>query len=293
MSKRVGHPTHHPTIRGNYTATIVSLTIMLYWLGVCGMVAIYAHQLFNYSKEQLAFYIELKDDANEAMVFAFQKKLEASSYTKPQTVTYISKEDGLEMMKDEEGLTKEEVMLFGENLLPNIIQFSIKEEYFSDYEGIITDIKSNNFVSDVFYEKAPAKNLATKVYRLEIILFVLMIFFIFVVVTLIKNTLKLVLVANKQITKTMQLVGATWERLSKPYLRQSLKNGWWSALIAVVCLWLTRFLFESGWGQLDQIDFWTTLLSVIILITGLLLSWICTRHSVRKYLTKPVDEWEL
>lgn len=268
---------------------------MLYLLGVWGILAIYTNQLIHYSKESIPFYVELKDDANEALVFAFQKKLEASDFVKKQTVAYISKDQALETLEGDAVLAKEDVLLFGENLLPNMIRFSLNEAHFSNYETIIADIQAMNFVEQVFYTEMPTQKLSTKVYRLEIILLVLLLFFIFVVVTLIKNTLKLILLANKGRIQTMQLVGATLEQMTQPYIRQSLKNGLFSALVAIACLWLTRMILESGLGTFAQydLDFWTGILSATIVLVGTFSSWICTKHSVQKYLTKSVDEWEL
>lgn len=279
----------------NYISAIVSLIIMLYLLGVWGLLAIYTNQLLHYSKENIPFYVELKDDANEAMVFAFQKKLEASDFIKEQTVKYVSKDQALEILEGDAVITKEDALLLGDNLLPNMIHFCLKDEYFANYEAIVEDVKKNNFVEHVFYTEMPAQNLSTKGYRLEIVLLVLMLFFIFVVVTLIKNTLKLILLANKPLIQTMQLVGATFEQMAQPYLRQSLKNGFLSALIAITCLWLTRVLLENGLGIMAQydLDFWTGILSGVLIFVGLFCSWICTKHSVRKYLTKPVEQWEL
>jgi cell division transport system permease protein len=284
-----------PKTVANYMATIISLIIMLYLLGVWGLLAIYTNQFLNYSKENIPFYIEIKDDAGESQVFAFQKELEASTFVREKTVEYISKEAALDLFEGDEIMTKEDVLLFGENLLPNMIRFYLDDAHFSNYEQIVKEIKKNTFVEHVFYTEGPAENLSSKVYRLEIILLVLMLFFIFVVVTLIKNTLKLTFLANKDLIRTMQLVGATLEKMAAPYIRQSLKNGLLSGIIAVAFLWLTRILLESGLGTFEQydLDFWTSILSAIVIVVGVFLSWICTRHSIQKYLNKPVEEWNL
>jgi cell division transport system permease protein len=295
MSKTRVSTTGAPKITVNYIATVISLIIMLYLLGVWGLLAIYTNQFLTYSKENIPFYIELKDDAGESQVFAFQKELEASDFVREKTVEYISKEEALDLFEGDEIMTKEDVLLFGENLLPNMIRFYLDGAHFAGYEQIVKEIQQNAFVEHVFYTEAPAENLSGKVYRLEIILLVLMLFFIFVVVTLIKNTLKLTFLANKDLIKTMQMVGATLEKMAAPYIRQSLKNGLLSGIIAVAFLWLTRILLESGLGTFEQydLDFWTSILSAIVVVVGVFLSWICTRHSVQKYLKKPVEAWNV
>lgn len=295
MSKKSIPTAGAPKTLFNYIATIVSLIIMLYLLGVWGLLAIYTNQFLNYSKENIPFYIELKDGAGEAQVFAFQKELEANAFVREKTVEYISKDQALDIFEEDEVMTKEDILLFGENLLPNMIRFYLDDQHFSNYEEIVTKIQANDFVEHVFYTEAPAASLSGKVYRLEIILLVLMLFFIFVVVTLMKNTLKLTFLANKDLINTMQMVGATLEKMGAPYIWQSLKNGFLSSIIAVAFLWLTRVLLESGLVTYEQydLDFWTIILSITIILIGVFLSWICTRHSVHKYLKKPVTDWDL
>lgn len=295
MSKQSIPTAGAPKTLFNYIATVVSLIIMLYLLGVWGLLAIYTNQFLNYSKENIPFYIELKDDAGEAQVFAFQKELEANAFVRDKRVEYISKDQALDIFEEDEIMTKEDILLFGENLLPNMIRFYLDDQHFSNYEVIVKEIQANDFVEHVFYTEAPAESLSGKVYRLEIILLVLMLFFIFVVVTLMKNTLKLTFLANKDLINTLQMVGATLEKMGAPYTRQSLKNGLLSSIIAVAFLWLTRVLLESGLVTYEQydLDFWTIILSITIIVIGVFLSWICTRHSVHKYLKKPVDEWDL
>jgi cell division protein FtsX len=114
---------------------------MLYLLGVWGLLAIYTNQFLNYSKENIPFYVELEDDAVESQVFAFQKELETSAFVRPKTVTYISKEDALDLFENDEIMTKEDVLLFGENLLPNMIRFYLNNTHFSDYEKIVKEMK--------------------------------------------------------------------------------------------------------------------------------------------------------
>lgn len=277
----------------NYFATIVSLVMLLYLLGISGIVTLGAGYELNQTKEAVAFFIELEDDANEGIVFAFQKKLEASSYVKKKTVQYITKEEGLTLLSEDEALDEEDVLLFGENLLPNIIKFSLKEAYFADYESIIQEIEQNDFVGRVFFEEAPTKNLAGKAYSIEIILLVLVIFFIFVVITLIKNTLKLLFLSNKESIRTMQMAGATIDYISKPYLQQAIKNGILSGLIAMIAVFATLYWWSNS-NILNNQTLAVVIYSClfIIIITGVLLSWLSTKHSVKKYLTQPVENWE-
>lgn len=293
MSKNAVHKNTNPHSFSNYLSTIFSLFVMLYLLGVGGLIIIYTNQLMAYAKNNISFYIELKDDANEAAVFTFQKKLETYSYTNPKTVEYISKEKALEVLT-RDGTTKEEMMPFGENLLPNMLQFKINPHYTGDYDQIIQEIKTNDFVEEVFFTDTPTESIASKVYLLKIILSVLMLFFIFVVITLQQGKIRQLLNNNKDAVQVMQLAGATLGYMSKAYTSQSLKNGLLSGTMAVAAVWGTRYLFEDGLDiTVLNMEGWAVLLSLVLLLIGLLFPWLFTKYTVRKYLSKPVKEWDL
>jgi cell division transport system permease protein len=291
MSKNIAYKISPSGTYFNYIATIFSMLIMLYLLGLIGLVVISTDSFLASSKESIIFYVELADETKQADVFSFQKKLEQAVYTKPQSVTYISNEEGLRGLQAEEILTKEEEKLLGENLLPNMISFVINEANFANYPKIISRIEREAFVTKVFYTDTPAQNLSTKVYRLEIILILLVIFFIFVAITLIKNTLKLLLIANKDQIQTLQTVGATFDYIARPYLKRGFRNGWLSSSLAVVALWLTYWGL-SDWNILTNQKAMISI-SIALVTLGTFLYWIVTRQSIKKHLTTPISDWKI
>lgn len=266
---------------------------MLYWLGILGSVLIYTSNLLTYFRENIPFYIELKEGAYEADVFKYQKRLEVSEFVKKGSVRYISKEEAAEEMQGENLLSKDDLMLFGENLLPNMIAFHMKGDFVTSSEGIIAKIKERQFVQDVFHMKAATQNISTNLYRIGLIVFVLLIFFIFVAITLIKNTLKLMILSNKQLIQTMQLVGANWEYTSKPYLQQSIRNALFSAGIAIVAVLLTIWIAQTQLVGLSNFANASSFigLSVVLIIVSILVSWGSTRHSINKYMRVSTNEW--
>lgn len=275
----------------NYIATICSILIMLYLLGLIGLVVISADNFLAASKESIVFYAELADDTKQSDIFAFQNKLEKASYTKPQSITYIPKEEGMASLQAENILTAEDQALLGENLLPDMVSFAINEENFANYPKIIKKIERESFVTKVFYTDAPAQNLSNKVYRLEIILILLVIFFIFVAITLIKNTLKLLLIANKEQISTLQTVGATFDYIARPYLARGFRNGSLSSILAVGAIWITYYGLRDWSVLISQVAL--IIISIALVVIGTFLYWIITRQSVKKYLKTPVSDWKI
>ena len=69
-------------LRGSYVTLVVSVSLVLFLLGILGIVLINARELSDYFRESLSFSIMLRDDAKEADIRMLQKDLDAKHYVK-------------------------------------------------------------------------------------------------------------------------------------------------------------------------------------------------------------------
>ena len=151
---------------------------------------------------------------------------------------------------------------------------------------------NNPVISDVFYQEGLIDNIESNIKKIGYISLIIGILFIFVAITLIHNTIKLALHSNRFLIKNMELIGASWGFISRPYLVRSVKNGFWSALIAIgLLIGLLVFI------QLDFLnpgDFQYPLeLSVLfggLIVLGILISSLSTFYVVNKYLKMRMDD---
>src|ERR1035438_10125872 len=74
----------------SYLSTIVGITLVLYMLGLLGLIIMHAKKLSDYVKENIGFTVFLNDDVKEADIFQLQKSLDARSYVK--STEYITKD---------------------------------------------------------------------------------------------------------------------------------------------------------------------------------------------------------
>lgn len=277
-----------------YRYALLSMTLLLYLLGLFATLSIYFGGVLRELKESLQFSIELRDDATEAEVFRFQKQLEGSDFVKKGSVRYISKEEAGEQLKKELG---DDVFAFGVNPLFNTLRFQMRAEYLdketgNNFEQIVADIREKGFVADVFYMEIVAENVAGNLQNLGWLLLLLALIFALVVFALLDNTIKLLLYSNRFIIKNMELVGATRAFIAKPYLQQGLRNGLISSGIAVLLLLLTIFFLQQQVAALAGLGhpFGFTLLFLAVLGLGIALSWWSTRRAVYKYLKLRLEE---
>ncbi|MBA4321791.1 MAG: cell division protein FtsX, partial [Odoribacter sp.] len=88
-------------LRSSYLTLIVSVSLVLFLLGVLGLVIINARGLSDYFKESLSFSIMLNEEAKEADIRMLQKDMDAKPYVK--STEYISKEDAAAKLKEDLG----------------------------------------------------------------------------------------------------------------------------------------------------------------------------------------------
>jgi len=118
------------------------------------------------------------------------------------------------------------------------------------------------------------------------------VFFILVALTLIHNTIKLALFSNRFLIKNMELVGASWEFISRPYILRGVKHGFISALIAIGLLSALMVFAYQEIPALNEMNPTNNilLLFIALIVIGIILTCGSTWYVVNKYLKLRVDD---
>ena len=90
----------------------------------------------------------------------------------------------------------------------------------------------------------------------------------------------------------MELVGASWEFISRPYLLRSVWHGLLSGLLAVGGLTLVVLGMHSLLPELGNLNDWLTfaLLAAALILVGIFISTVSTWFVVNKYLKMRVGD---
>lgn len=276
----------------NYLYSIIGVALVLFLLGFFGLVLLQGQQLLRSYQESVNILIEFKENTSSNQIASLTQLLESATYVKVGTVQFTSKEEAVKSLEKDFG---EELKALGfSNPLYDVINFNTKANYLhaDSLMGIKAQLKTHPFVNDVFYQEGIVENIAKNIEKVSYLSLIIGILFIFVAITLIHNTIKLALYANRFLIKNMQLIGASWGFISRPYLYRSIKNGLWSAMIALLLL-LGLILFVSG----DLADFGALKLSrdllglsAALIVLGVLITTLSTYYIVNKYLRMRVDD---
>ena len=252
----------------NYVQTLVAQIILLVGIGALLSSWVYVNNFQQSYQESILFSIELKTDAGEAEVFSYQKKLEVSLFVKPNTVEYLSKEDGIKLLGEQ--LNTEELLLFGENPLPNILRFQLRASYLTQAEEILAEIRQQSFVKEILYTEDIVEKASSSTYWWGFLVIFLVIFFIFAQLTLVANFLKLNILKFQKKLRLLQLVGASKMQIYRPFWKQCVRTGASVAVITIFIWWLLLSFVENNIEGLSNFN--NSFISFCILCVLVLIS---------------------
>jgi cell division transport system permease protein len=276
-------------LTASYITSVVSITLVLFLLGLVGILILNAKKLSDYVKENIGISVYLNDDAREVDVFNLQKTLDAKKYVKE--TRYITKENAARDFQTELG--EDFVEFLGYNPLPSSIDVKLHAAYANpdSFAVLEKEFRANPLVADVAYQKdlIYAVNLNIRRISLAILGFSILLFLI--ALTLINNTIRLTVYAKRFIIRTMQLVGAHNSLIRRPFLIMGITQGIVSAVIAMLLLLAAIFTAERQLEGLFSFQDYHILgiIFAFILSTGVLIAWFSTLFSVNKYLNIKTD----
>ena len=271
-------------IRNSYASVVVSISLVLFLLGLIGVMSLNAKKVTDYVRENFVFTIFLKDSAKKVEVKKLQKTLELTDYVK--STEYVSKEEAAKVVKEELG--EDFIDFIGYNPLKNSIDIRLKAEYVhpDHMEMIEKNLASKEFVTEVVYDKILIKQMSKNIKEVTFWLIVFAFVFMIVAIALINSSIRLSVYSKRFTINTMQLVGATKGFIRRPFMWKNIKLGLVGSFIALSLLSAMLYYLQLNFpilSNIQDIKFYAILyLGVIIL--GIIISWLSTYFAINKYL---------
>tara|TARA_B100001142_G_C14300933_1_gene642787 strand:+ start:555 stop:1433 length:879 start_codon:yes stop_codon:yes gene_type:complete len=271
-------------------SVVISLSLVLFVIGLLGLLIINAQKVSNYLKENIGLTIMLKENITEIEITKFQKILDASYFVK--TSEFVSKEKATIDLQNELG--EDFVKFLGYSPLLASIDVKINAEYANtDSLAIIkNELIADLAVYDVFYQENLIDKLNSNINRLSFFLLSFCTLLFIIAFALINNTIRLSVYSKRFLIRTMRLVGATNSFIQKPFLIKSVYQGFYSAIFAIFMLIASIQLIQSETASMLNITDLKIIGIVFLLIffSGMLLSWGSTFFAVRKFIKQNESE---
>ncbi len=270
--------------------SIVGVALVLFLLGILGIVIIHAQRLSTYFREHIEIQVILQNNTSKEDALALKDSIAKSPYAK--SVEYISKDQAATQFKKDFGEDFVSILKF--NPLYSSVNLKANANYVnSDSLKVIEDhLMENDIVREVYYQRTLVGKLDKNVRKIGAIILGVSILLGLVVIVLIDNTIRLAMFSNRFLIKTMQMVGATRWFIAKPFDLRSIGNGMLSAVLAIAGLIAVMYYARNQLPQLKAIadTRLTILLFIGMIILGICISLLSTHRSVVRYLKMKLDE---
>ena len=277
--------------RGLQVVTLcISTTMVLILLGMVVFFVLSARNLSAHMKENLTVTVMLKDSVSVNDAHRFCRDLYHRPYS--HDIDYISKEQAQREQVKELGSDPTEFLGF--NPFPATLEIRLKADYANrdSLKWIAKELKKDERVSDLAYMEDLMNQVNKNLSRISIVLLALAVLLTFVSFSLISNTVRLSIYANRFVIHTMKLVGASWGFIRKPFLRQAVLVGVIAAVLANAVLGTGVYaLYLAEPGILDVVT-WEVLsiTAAAVLTFGIVITALCAWLAVNKFLRMKAQE---
>lgn len=274
----------------SYFSVVISISLVLFLLGLLGLLVLNSKRVADYFKEQISVSIFLKNDAKEVEVTQLKQSLALAEYVK--SAVYVSKEQAAE--EHTETIGENFVDYLGYNPLQNSIDVHLLADYVSPelIDNITSEIKNKDFVDDVVYDKPLIAKLTENVKKISFWILIVSSVFLFIAVLLINSSIRLSVYAKRFTIKTMQMVGANKSFIRRPFIWRSIRLGIIGSILAMIGMGVVLYYLNEAFIEIQFLESKMIIaaLFAFIFLIGILITWISTFFATQRFLNLRTDE---
>lgn len=283
---------------GTYPSGMIlfSLTLALFLIGFCGMLAIQSKRLVTFIRENYEMRAFLDKDLSKAQTETLFSTLVNQPFVlttngQPQ-VTLVSKDEAAkEFIAD----TKEDFEKFlDENPLRDSYRIKLNEDYFEESKlaAVKQQLEKIDGVFEVVYQENLVDSINKNITRIYLVMSAFALVLLIIIVVLMNNTIRLALHSQRMLIRSMQLVGATNGFITRPFLGRGIWQGFLAGVIAVVLLLIALQLAIRSLPELAAFQEYEKLAMLLAGLVGLgvVIGFLSTFQAVNRYLGLSLDE---
>ncbi|OFY63598.1 MAG: hypothetical protein A3H98_06395 [Bacteroidetes bacterium RIFCSPLOWO2_02_FULL_36_8] len=279
----------------SYLTAIISITLVLFIVGLFSMMVLYVSKLSNHVKSNVVMYIYLDKNIKKEICDSIEKILLTKRYvpnTGKEIIRFVSKEKAAETFTRQTG--EEFAKFLGYNPLRDAFVVKIKYEYANDdsMKFVKKELAGIPGVFETDFQESYIQVVNDNITKIGIILLFFVCILFIIVVILINNTIKLALFSQRFLIKSMQLVGASELFVIRPFIWKAFIQGLSSGILSVILLFLTiRYISEylEDLKSLQNINEHYIIFGAVIIL-GVLIAVISSYRAIKKYLKMRLDD---
>ena len=283
-------------LRSSNITVVVSIALVLFLLGLMGLILINAQKYSDYVKEQLvvnAYFDENYDPKDSAKIDTQEKQALAKieKLAPVKRASYISRDMAAVEAKKSMGIDSD--ALFEENIFPSSVEVALKPEYVdpAKIDDAIKQLKTVPGIVDVKNNSTLMVDVYNNLNRILKWILGFSLLFLVLAVVLINNSIRLKIFSKRFIIKTMQLVGAKRRFILQPFVKEAIILGLIGSVIGLLALFGVWYYFTNEIGQqFIQEDPQYLWLILLVLAVGVIITVLSTVFATWRFLSSNVDD---
>jgi|TARA_B110000259_G_scaffold26362_1_gene27258 cell division transport system permease protein len=279
-----------------FLSVIFSITLSLVVMGIFGIAFIYLKTLTSIVQSNVEIQVYLDKSIRDHDVKRLEKIMTTRPYIRSDDATenikFISKETAAEVFIRDTG--EDFTKFLGDNPLRDAFSVKITNLYQSvdSLKAIEIDLRRLPGVYEVVFQESLIASINKNLRKIGILLLGMTLILLVAVIVLINNTIRIALFSQRFLIRSMQLVGATKGFIRWPFLKRSLIYGLVSGILASGIIF---GIIQFAQHQIDDLDKLYAeeplfILFAVLIFLGLLISYLSTLSSMRRYFKISLDE---
>lgn len=267
-----------------FITACISTSLVLLLIGIVALLLLTANDLSRHLKQETTVEVILKESITDTQLSTLRRGIEASPYC--AVCSYISKDDALKDMTKAMGTDPSQFLEYNPFYASLIIRLEADYASNDSIKVIEKKIAAQDGVREVTWQKDLLDIINSNIRKVAGLLLILAMILSLVSFTLINNTIKLTIYAQRFVLYSMKLVGAKWSFIRKPFIRRNLWIGFTSAVLTCIIIWYGLKIglkYEPWLIMLAEPRIIIPVFAMVTLI-GLLITGICALHSVNRFL---------
>jgi len=277
-------------LRSSYFSVVISIALVLFMVGILGLVLLKSTQVANHFKEEVVITLFLKNDTSKKQIENLRASLLKEDFTRE--IVFISKEEAAKFYSKDLG--EDFVSYLGTNPLKNSIDIYLNPDFVNPEKMLeISDrFQKNAFVFEVTYDKPLVTFLTKNIQKMSFWLLIISSFFGLIAMILINSSIRLSVYSKRFNIKTMQMVGATKGFIRRPFIWSSIRLGFFGAFISLLGLAFVIYYLDQKIPTLELLKDYITLayLGGGVLIISFMITWLSTFFATQRFLNLQTDE---
>lgn len=283
-------------LRSSNITVSISIALVLFLVGLFGLILINAQKYSDYIKEQLVVEVYFNDHldpkdsakADQLNKLAFER-IKLLPFVKK--AKFITKEEATKIAKSQLGIETD--ALFEGNIFPESGEITLKPEYVdpTKIDAVVKKLQETEGIKEVKNDSKLTIEVYNNLNRILIWIFVFSVLFLIVAMVLINNSIRLKIFSKRFIIKTMQLVGAKRRFILKPFIKEAIILGIIGAVIGLTALFTGWYFFTSEIGTpfVQDTNQYVWLVAIVFGV-GIFITVLSTVFATWRFLASSVDD---